>query len=85
MENSLGFLDGARRQLDGSDHDIELWGPLPAVIARRADRFRAQLVLLAHSRGRLNQVLSNLCQQLDNQRQPKGLRWQVDVDPQETA
>ncbi len=85
MENSLGFLDEARRQLGGNGHDIELWGPLPAVIARRADRFRAQLVLLSRSRGRLNQALSNLCQQLDSQRQPKGLRWQIDVDPLETG
>ena len=83
MADSLAFLDQARARL--TDPGIELWGPLPAVMARRADRHRAQLVLQSTSRGRLNQRLAQLCQALDEQRLPTGLRWQVDVDPLETG
>ncbi|MBS3804790.1 MAG: hypothetical protein KGY54_09610, partial [Oleiphilaceae bacterium] len=73
----------AKAQLD--DPAVELWGPLPAVMARRADRHRAQLVLVSKSRSRLNQILADLCQTLDSRRQPSQLRWQVDVDPLETG
>ncbi|MBS3804834.1 MAG: primosomal protein N', partial [Oleiphilaceae bacterium] len=51
MAESLSFLDSAKAQLD--DPAVELWGPLPAVMARRADRHRAQLVLVSKSRSRL--------------------------------
>ncbi|MDX1634960.1 MAG: primosomal protein N' [Marinobacter sp.] len=83
MADSLAFLDQARPHLE--DPGIELWGPLPAVMARRADRHRAQLVLQSTSRGRLNQRLAQLCQVLEDKRLPGGLRWQVDVDPLETG
>ncbi len=83
MADSLAFLDQARPHL--ADPALEVWGPLPAVMARRADRHRAQLVLQASSRGQLNRRLARLCQWLDEQRAPAGLRWQVDVDPLETG
>ncbi|MEX0605646.1 MAG: primosomal protein N' [Marinobacter sp.] len=83
MEDSIGFLDHAKQQI--TDTQIDLWGPLPAVIARRADRYRAQLVLICDSRTRLNQALKSLCQQLDQQKRKGSLRWQIDVDPLETG
>ncbi|WP_152208380.1 primosomal protein N' [Marinobacter changyiensis] len=83
MEDSIGFLDQARQQINANQ--IDLWGPLPAIIARRADRYRAQLVLLCDSRARLNLALKTLCQQLDQQKRKGPLRWQIDVDPLETG
>ncbi|WP_166258982.1 primosomal protein N' [Marinobacter salicampi] len=83
MADSLAFLDAAKTQV--TEPAIEVWGPLPAVMARRADRHRAQLVLVCHSRSRLNRALGQLCESLDSQRQSKSLRWQVDVDPVETS
>ncbi|SFM61460.1 primosomal protein N' [Marinobacter zhejiangensis] len=83
MEASLRFLEHARNMAPAAQLDI--WGPLPAVIARRADRHRAQLVLLSPTRAQLARTLSQLTLTLDQQRQPPGLRWQVDVDPLETG
>ena len=64
---------------------LEVWGPLPALIARRADRHRAQLVLLCDNRKHLNHTLTRICQTLDETKLPGGLKWMIDVDPQETG
>lgn len=83
MARSLALLDQLKPLVPAGN--VECWGPLPALIARRADRHRAQLVLLSHQRGHLNAALSGLCQHLDQQRLPSAVRWMVDVDPQETG
>ncbi|TBW55873.1 primosomal protein N' [Marinobacter halodurans] len=83
MEESLALLDAAKAQI--RDARIETWGPLPAVIARRADRHRAQLVFLCDRRGPLQATLANLCHFLENEKKPATLKWQVDIDPLETG
>jgi primosomal protein N' (replication factor Y) len=83
MQNSLALLDTLKPMTRSSG--IETWGPLPAVIARKADRHRAQLVLVSDSRGHLNRTLTHLCQHLDQSKLPAGNRWAIDVDPQETG
>ncbi|MGP9833754.1 primosomal protein N' [Marinobacter sp. NSM] len=83
MQNSLQLLDTLKPMAQSPG--IEIWGPLPAVIARKADRHRAQLILCSDSRGHLNRVLTQLCQHLDQARLPSSTRWVVDVDPQETG
>ena len=83
MQQSLQLLDTLKPMAQVSG--VEVWGPLPAVIARKADRHRAQLVLVSDSRGQLNRLLSRICQHLDQSKLPSGTRWMVDVDPQETG
>ncbi|MEX2474597.1 primosomal protein N' [Marinobacter sp.] len=83
MEKSLQLLDTLKPKV--RTYGIEAWGPLPALIARRADRHRAQLVLCCDNRKQLNHALGHLCQELDQQKLPAGLRWMIDVDPQETG
>ncbi|MGM0769410.1 MAG: primosomal protein N' [Pseudomonadota bacterium] len=83
MEKALQLLDGLKPK--ASITGIDVWGPLPALIARRADRHRAQLVLCCDNRKRLNHLLAYLCQELDQQKLPAGLKWMIDVDPQETG
>lgn len=83
MEQSLQILDRIKPLTNAPG--IETWGPLPALIARRADRHRAQLVLNTHNRLRLNKLLTGICQTLEQERPPKGAKWMIDVDPQETG
>ncbi|WP_111498223.1 primosomal protein N' [Marinobacter bohaiensis] len=83
MEQSLALLDNAKARLPADT--LEVWGPLPAVIARRADRHRAQLILLSERKAPLQQALSQLCMTLEAEKQPASLKWQVDVDPLETG
>ncbi|WP_373001379.1 primosomal protein N' [Marinobacter sp.] len=83
MEKSLQVLDAIKPLANSSD--VETWGPLPAMIARRADKHRAQLILNARNRKRLNSLLTGICQELDQRKLPNGARWMIDVDPQETG
>ncbi|MBO6812486.1 MULTISPECIES: primosomal protein N' [Marinobacter] len=83
MEKSLQVLDTIKPLTNAAG--IETWGPLPAMIARRADKHRAQLVLNARNRKKLNQLLTGICQELDQRKLPAGTKWMIDVDPQETG
>lgn len=83
MEGSLQVLDHIKSltQVAG----IETWGPLPALIARRADKHRAQLVLNTTNRKLLNTLLSKICNKLEQTKFPAGVKWMIDVDPMETG
>ena len=83
MQASLQLLDSIKPMT--AANGIETWGPLPAVIARKADRHRAQLILCSDSRKQLNRLLSQICQHLDQSKLPASTKWIVDVDPQETG
>ena len=62
------FLQYARdmaEQLGSGAQSIEIFGPIPAVMFKRAGRFRAQLMLQCHQRSSLQALLSQLCPQLE--------------------
>jgi primosomal protein N' (replication factor Y) len=59
---------------------LEVWGPVPAPMARRAGRFRAQAALLASDRGRLARALATVTASAVDSR-TRAVRWSVDVDP----
>ena len=67
----------------GSQH-IELLGPLPAPMERRAGRYRAQLLLQSAERKPLQQLLQKLLPELDKLTEARRVRWSIDVDPVDT-
>jgi primosomal protein N' (replication factor Y) len=84
-ETALGFLGSVRQNLNSADmHNIEIWGPIPATMERRAGRFRAQLLLQSDQRGELQRLLSGLVRQLEVSKEARQVRWSVDVDPADT-
>jgi len=60
---------------------IEIHQPLPAPMEKRAGRFRAQLLLQARSRTRLQQLLTVICAEIESLKSARKIRWSVDVDP----
>ena len=60
---------------------LQLWGPAPAPMERRARRIRAQLLVQGPARGPLQEMLSHWLPVLRELRLPRHLRWGVDVDP----
>jgi primosomal protein N' (replication factor Y) len=62
---------------------VKVLGPASALIARRADHFRAHLLIETAARATLQRFLKawlNLVEKLPG---PPGLRWSIDVDPLE--
>jgi len=60
---------------------IQLIGPLPAPMQRRAGRYRSQMLVRADSRGAVQQAACLLVQLAQRQRAGHGLNWSIDVDP----
>lgn len=65
------------------DHQIQISGPLPAPMEKRANRYRQQLLFRSAQRGELQMLLGILCQQLEQESSQRKVRWSVDVDPQD--
>lgn len=70
-----------QRLINIIDKEVDLLGPIPAVMERKAGRYRYQLLFQAKSRTHLHQILKKLITLLTDQRTL--VRWSLDVDPQE--
>ena len=80
----LRFLEEARIQADTLNcAGVELYGPFPAPMERRAGRSRAQLLLQSNSRSILQQLLTSWLQRLETLKSGRKVRWSIDVDPLE--
>jgi primosomal protein N' (replication factor Y) len=63
--------------------DVTVMGPATALMARRADFFRAHLLIEAAARGALQRFLARWLPRVEALPAPAGLRWSIDVDPLE--
>ncbi len=88
----LDFLGQARTLIQGllaspavgpMGTHVQVRGPVPAPMPRRAGRHRAQLLLEAPARAGLQRLLGLWVPGLRALPRPGGLRWSLDVDPQE--
>ncbi|HWJ34983.1 MAG TPA: primosomal protein N' [Steroidobacteraceae bacterium] len=75
-----GAADRGRACDDGA---VKILGPATALIARRADHFRAHLLLESAARSALQRFLARWLPQVEALPGPSGLRWSIDVDPLE--
>jgi primosomal protein N' (replication factor Y) len=62
---------------------LELWGPVPAPMERRAGRYRAHLLIQAPRRSDLQWLLKQWLPRVHELKSARRVRWSVDVDPQE--
>ncbi|MDH3373408.1 MAG: primosomal protein N', partial [Gammaproteobacteria bacterium] len=76
------FLEVARQRLEMQHADpLRVLGPVNAPMARKAGRFRAQLLLQSSDRKTLHAALSSLRPALENEPSARKVRWSIDVDP----
>jgi primosomal protein N' (replication factor Y) (superfamily II helicase) len=81
-EAALAFLAEARR-VAAAPAGVELRGPVPAAMVRRAGRHHAQLLVESSDRGLLQRFLAGWLPRLEALESARGLRWALDVDPLE--
>lgn len=84
-EDPIEFLRQAAeagRRLPGGEQ-IELWGPVPAPMERRAGRIRAHLLVQSNQRGPLQRWLSCWITDIGTLPEARKVRWSIDVDPME--
>lgn len=81
---TLHFLNEAAEQLRQIAGDIvDIWGPIPAPMERKAGRYRAHMVILSADRAHLHFYLRQWWAQLVHTPRQHQLRLSIDVDPQE--
>ncbi|GAB3736281.1 primosomal protein N' [Luteimonas pelagia] len=84
VEPVRDFLEAARAVFDaarGEPTQVELHGPMPAPMPRRAGHHRAQLLLGAAQRPALQGLLSRTVPALHALPEARRVRWSLDVDP----
>lgn len=79
----IDFLNEVKTLANTKNHGIELLGPIPALMEKKAGQFRGLLLFQAKNRTLLQKWLNEFIPQLENLQLGKKVRWSVDVDPQE--
>ncbi len=78
------FLEIAQRHAaQAPSESLRILGPVDAPMARKAGRYRAQLLLQSSDRATLHRVLAQLRPLLENDPAARRVRWSIDVDPVE--
>ena len=85
--------DGARAQgflarcaaffKDEMTEVVQVWGPAPAPLERRAGRYRFQLLLVAAQRAPLHRAVEQFAVAQQAWAERRGVKWSLDIDPQE--
>nr|WP_300988570.1 primosomal protein N' [Thiocapsa sp.] len=93
VETATDFLNQARLIAEGctaegraeplAETGVQCYGPVPAPMERRGGRYRAQLLIQSSQRPRLQRFLAGWSLALRALPRSKGLRWSLDVDPQD--
>lgn len=80
----MEFLHEAKQILSKQKPtSIEIYGPVPAAMERKAGKYRSQLLVQSLQRSALHEVIKPLIAQLPNLSSSRQVRWSLDVDPQE--
>jgi primosomal protein N' (replication factor Y) len=82
-EAALQFLEEAKQRAESLNREqkVSLWGPVAAPMERKANKYRAQLLLQSAQRDALHRLLAQWLPTfpLFNNK----LHWSLDVDPQD--
>jgi len=81
LDATQAFLHVAKAALRDSDASLELHGPLPAPMPRRAGFQRAQLLLSSSDRRSLHLALDAALPAIHASPEARRVRWSLDVDP----
>lgn len=81
MEKALKLLDHISQQLAGSQYNIQRLGPVPAPLEKRANRYRAHLLLGSQQRASLHNAVKFLVANESKLPGRSSVRWSIDIDP----
>lgn len=82
QNDAIQFLQRAADQLALHPADsLRVLGPVNAPMARKAGRYRAQLLIQSSNRKSLHNRLAQLRQFLEAEPSARKVRWSIDVDP----
>jgi primosomal protein N' (replication factor Y) len=83
-EEGFAFLQTVRQMADAlltKSNSVQLIGPIPSLMEKRANYFRHELIFSTHHRPTLQRLLQELTLQMEDSAEGKKVRWAIDVDP----
>lgn len=83
LEHATAFLQEIKKLFMPFNKEVQLLGPVPAPMARRAGRHRVQLLVQANHRPLLQNCLQRLVLEIEKIRIKQRVRWSLDIDPVE--
>ncbi|PWB17506.1 primosomal protein N' [Acinetobacter sp. AM] len=83
-QNQQYLTEHAQQLRQISELNIDIWGPIPAPMERKAGRYQAHMVLLSQDRARLHYYLRAWWQNM-LQHKPANMKLSLDIDPQELS
>ena len=85
QELNQSFLQEHAQVLrQASENSIDIWGPIPAPMERKAGRYQAHMVLLSKDRARMHFYIRQWWQNVWHNK-PNGMKLSLDIDPQELS
>ena len=85
QELNQNFLqEHAQALRQASENSIDIWGPIPAPMERKAGRYQAHMVLLSKDRARMHFYIRQWWQNVWHNK-PNGMKLSLDIDPQELS
>lgn len=85
VEDGRAFLEQAKELAQSLyNNTVDLFGPLPAPMERRAGRYRYQLMLQADERKGLHQLINSWAPLIQQLPEARKVRWSLDIDPYDT-
>ena len=82
-EVATAFLEQIKQAALNLGESLPIWGPVPAPMAKKAGKYRVQLLFQAKARPVLQKCLKRLLPEIDKLPSKKQVRWSLDVDPLE--
>jgi|WetSurMetagenome_2_1015567.scaffolds.fasta_scaffold42971_3 primosomal protein N' (replication factor Y) (superfamily II helicase) len=84
QELPLQFLQEIREKtLAINCYGVEIFGPIPALMERKADCYRAQLLIQSQARGVLHEILEIILALIHQSKCKQKIKWYLEVDPAE--
>ena len=74
-------MDFLKELEDAKNPHVDVFGPFPSSMEKRAGRYRALLIISSLSRQNLHKELNEKISKAESSKLGKKLRWSVDVDP----
>jgi len=84
MSMTQNFLQDVKSILAKDNmRDLTIYGPIPAMMERKAGMYQSQLIVFAQHRKAIQQNLANWSQVITGTPLAKRVRWDIEVDPLE--
>lgn len=75
------FLNALKESLLSISSQVDIWGPIAAIMTKKQGFYRYQLLLQSKDRRSLHQILAKINESAAQNPHKSAVRWSLDVDP----